>query len=74
MILLGLDASEEELREGFNAAAGIDVCKGFMVGRTIFGKPSRAWLANEIDDEELMRQVTDNYCNLIRFWQERKYN
>ena len=73
VILLGLDAPEEELREGFNASANIDVCKGFMIGRTIFGQPSRKWLANEINDEEFMKQVTDNYIRLIQFWQERKY-
>lgn len=74
VILLGLDAPEEELKEGFNAAAGIDACKGFMIGRTIFGKPSRAWLANEIDDNTFKQQVTSNYIRLIQFWQERQYN
>ena len=74
VILLGLDAPEEQLREGFNASAGIDVCKGFMIGRTIFGTPSRAWLANEINDVEFMQQVTDNYIRLIQFWQQRQYH
>ncbi|KEI69594.1 bifunctional 5-dehydro-2-deoxygluconokinase/5-dehydro-2-deoxyphosphogluconate aldolase [Endozoicomonas elysicola] len=73
VILLGLDAPEEELKKGFNAAAGISVCKGFMVGRTIFGQPSKAWLAGEITDDELVHQVTNNYIRLIQFWQERSY-
>lgn len=73
VILLGLDAPEEGLREAFNTSSGIDVCKGFMVGRTIFGKPSREWLAGNIDDQTLMQQVTDNYVRLIRCWQERQY-
>ena len=73
VILLGLDAPEEELKTGFNAAAGISVCKGFMVGRTIFGQPSKAWLAGEITDDELLHQVTNNYIRLIQFWQERSY-
>ncbi|WP_066015552.1 bifunctional 5-dehydro-2-deoxygluconokinase/5-dehydro-2-deoxyphosphogluconate aldolase [Endozoicomonas atrinae] len=73
VILLGLDAPEEELKKGFNAASGISVCKGFMVGRTIFGQPSKAWLAGEITDDELLHQVTNNYIRLIQFWQERSY-
>ena len=74
VILLGLDAPEEELREGFNASAGIDVCKGFMIGRTIFGQPSREWLAGEISDDQLVQKVADNYIRLIQFWQERQFN
>ncbi|WP_419534133.1 bifunctional 5-dehydro-2-deoxygluconokinase/5-dehydro-2-deoxyphosphogluconate aldolase [Endozoicomonas sp.] len=73
VILLGLDAPEEELKKGFNAASGISVCKGFMVGRTIFGQPSKAWLAGEITNDELVQQITNNYIRLIQFWQERSY-
>ena len=74
VILLGLDAPADELQEGFNASAGIDVCKGFMVGRTIFGKPSKEWLANNIDDKEFVRQVSANYMELIQAWREREYS
>ena len=73
VILLGLDAPAEELQAGFNASTGIDVCKGFMVGRTIFGKPSKEWLANSIDDKEFVRQVSANYMELIQAWREREY-
>lgn len=72
VVLLGLDAPEEELRDGFNQAAGIEVCKGFAVGRTIFGKPSRQWLAGELNDQQLVDVIAGNYVRMIRYWRERK--
>lgn len=71
VVLLGLDAPEAELKAGFNAAAGQRVVKGFAVGRTIFGLPSRLWLANDIDDAGLIAQVKANYHNLIALWRAR---
>jgi 5-dehydro-2-deoxygluconokinase len=37
ILVLGLDAPEEELAASFETAAGFDLVKGFAVGRTIFG-------------------------------------
>ena len=71
VILLGLDAPEDELKQSFKAVAGIEVCKGFMVGRTIFGQPCREWLAGHIDDEHFKQRVAGNYMRLIQFWRER---
>ncbi|MGR5066482.1 bifunctional 5-dehydro-2-deoxygluconokinase/5-dehydro-2-deoxyphosphogluconate aldolase [Photobacterium sp. DNB22_13_2] len=71
VVLLGLDAPEEELKAGFNAAASTGIVKGFAVGRTIFGQPSRQWLANEIDDAGLIAQIKQNYHNLITLWRQR---
>lgn len=52
VVLLGLSAGVDQLREGFNAAASSRTCKGFTVGRTIFqsrarrGSPMRSTIAN----------------------------
>lgn len=73
VVLLGLDAPEDQLRDGFNQAAGIGVCKGFAVGRTIFAKPSRQWLAGELSDAELVAAIAANYGRMIEFWRARKY-
>ena len=61
VVLLGLDAPVEELKAGFNAAAGQDICKGFAIGRTIFSEPTKAWLRKEIDDKEFTSRVKKNY-------------
>ncbi|NHB87742.1 bifunctional 5-dehydro-2-deoxygluconokinase/5-dehydro-2-deoxyphosphogluconate aldolase [Photorhabdus tasmaniensis] len=71
VVILGLDAPQEELKAGFNAAAGKSIVKGFAVGRTLFGRPSLEWLKNEIDDNELIQQIKTNYHNLISLWRQR---
>lgn len=71
VVLLGLDAPAEELKAGFDAAATCTWVKGFAVGRTIFAQPSRAWLANHIDDATLVAQIKANYHAIIQSWQQR---
>lgn len=70
ILILGLDAPVDVLKAGFAAAAKAPWVKGFAVGRTIFGQPSRQWLQGELDDEALIHQVKDNYLRLIHYWQE----
>ncbi|ANQ18498.1 bifunctional 5-dehydro-2-deoxygluconokinase/5-dehydro-2-deoxyphosphogluconate aldolase [Vibrio natriegens] len=71
VVILGLDAPQEELQKGFNATAGKEIVKGFAVGRTLFGEPSRQWLANSISDETLIENIKQNYHNLIALWRQR---
>ena len=71
VVLLGLDAPQDELKAGFDKSAGHDIVKGFAVGRTLFGQPSREWLANEIDDEALIQKIASNYMALIELWRAR---
>lgn len=70
VLLLGLDAPEEQLRESFATAAPFAVCKGFAVGRSIFGDAARGWLAGEIDDAAAVDMIASNYGQMIRFWQD----
>ncbi|AKJ40853.1 5-dehydro-2-deoxygluconokinase [Pragia fontium] len=71
VVILGLDAPLEDLKAGFNAAAGYPLIKGFAVGRTLFAKPSQKWLKGEIDDCTLIQQIKSNYLQLIDLWQQR---
>ena len=70
IVMLGLDRPVDELRQGFKVAKQYPIVKGFAVGRTIFGAPSRLWLANEIDDQQLIDQVSENYKQLVGYWQQ----
>ncbi|HDW4014335.1 TPA: 5-dehydro-2-deoxygluconokinase [Escherichia coli] len=70
IVILGLDAPEEELKAGFAEAADIPWVKGFAVGRTIFGEPSRCWLSREYSDEQLINAVKKRYMTLIGYWRE----
>nr|WP_298249463.1 5-dehydro-2-deoxygluconokinase [uncultured Halomonas sp.] len=68
VVLLGLDASMEEVKRGFGPAARHPRCKGFTVGRTLFATASRDWLAEHIDDATLVARVANNYAELIQEW------
>ncbi|WP_338523876.1 5-dehydro-2-deoxygluconokinase [Pseudomonas batumici] len=68
VVLLGLNAPAATLAQGFQQASQSRTCRGFAVGRTIFQEPSRAWMAGEIDDEALIRQVQATFTGLIDAW------
>jgi 5-dehydro-2-deoxygluconokinase len=70
VVLLGLNASPEELARGFAEASGSASCRGFMVGRTIFYAPARAWLRGTIDDDTLIERVRAGFEALIRLWRD----
>jgi 5-dehydro-2-deoxygluconokinase len=72
VVLLGLSAPVEQLIEGFEAAASSQRCRGFTVGRTIHHEPSRAWLAGEIGDAELIASVRKTFETLIGAWRKAK--
>ncbi|NLD54595.1 MAG: 5-dehydro-2-deoxygluconokinase [Burkholderiaceae bacterium] len=68
VLLLGLEASEDLLARGFRAAAGEPLCKGFAVGRSIFGDAARAWMAGQLDDAGVVADVASRYQRLITLW------
>jgi 5-dehydro-2-deoxygluconokinase len=70
VLLLGMEASEEELERGFALAARHPVCKGFAVGRSIFMDAARQWFAGKADDEAVARAVAANYSNLVNLWKK----
>ncbi len=69
IVVLGLDAPPAQLAESFKAFSGLRTTRGFAVGRTIFGKPAQSWLAGDINDDELIDSVAENYLALIALWQ-----
>jgi 5-dehydro-2-deoxygluconokinase len=71
LLVLGQGAEEHELVESFAAAASEPLCNGFAIGRSIYGKAARRWLAGEMDDEELVASVVEGYERMISLWQER---
>ncbi|MFD1381807.1 5-dehydro-2-deoxygluconokinase [Rhodanobacter aciditrophus] len=71
VVMLGLDAPLDELKQGFANSAGFDIVKGFAVGRSIFGVPSREWLGGRFDDEQLINACVSNYLELVSYWKDR---
>ncbi len=72
IVILGLAATAEKLKKGFAESTSSEMVKGFAVGRTIFAEPCQQWLENKIDSQSLIDQVSDNYVELIEFWQQRR--
>ena len=70
IVLLGLEASEEQLAASFAIARGCALVKGFAVGRTIFAEPARAWLAGEIDDAGAVDLMARSFARLCKMWQD----
>lgn len=71
ILLLGLDAPESELARSFSLAAEFPLCRGFAVGRTIFGGPAEKWLAGSIDDAALRTEISTRFRSLIELWVNR---
>jgi 5-dehydro-2-deoxygluconokinase len=68
VLLLGLEAPLDALRRDFAVAAGRRWCKGFAVGRSIFGAPAKAWLAGAMSDQDAVTAMARIYRELINLW------
>ena len=70
IVVLGLDAPEDQLAASFAVAAKFQLVRGFAVGRTIFGSVARDWLAGRIDDAQAVSQMAQRYDRLCRIWDD----
>ncbi len=68
IVLLGLEAPEEELEKGFRAVAHQPHVKGFAVGRTIFNEAAQEWLRGTISDEAAVKMMAERFGNLVAIW------
>ena len=68
IVLLGLDAPEDDLARAFATTAGHSTIKGFAVGRTIFSSVAESWLAGKIDDSKATLQMAERFANLVNVW------
>ena len=70
IMLLGLEAPEEDLATAFRVARGCGVVRGFAVGRTIFVDPALNWFPGRIDDAEAVRAMAESFARLCALWQD----
>lgn len=68
IVLLGLEAPEEDLARAFKLARACDLVKGFAVGRTIFAEPAMDWFAKRIDDREAVERMAGAFGRLCELW------
>ncbi|GGD11589.1 bifunctional 5-dehydro-2-deoxygluconokinase/5-dehydro-2-deoxyphosphogluconate aldolase [Aureimonas glaciei] len=69
IVLLGLDAPQEELEAAFAATADAPLVKGFAVGRTIFAETARQWLGGTIDDAAAIEAMAGHFGALVAAWE-----
>ena len=70
IVLLGLEAPEEDLAQAFAIARHCDLVKGFAVGRTIFAEPATDWFAGRISDGEAVERMAASFGRLCALWTE----
>jgi 5-dehydro-2-deoxygluconokinase len=70
IVVLGLDAPQDELAASFALAAKQPLVKGFAVGRTIFGDAARAWMQGDMSDQEAVAQMADRFTALCNIWDQ----
>ncbi|TJW70225.1 MAG: DUF2090 domain-containing protein, partial [Mesorhizobium sp.] len=68
VVLLGLEAPQDELEAAFAATAEAPIVKGFAVGRTIFINAAEQWLAGKMSDEEAVADMASRFEKLTEAW------
>ncbi|TGP51700.1 5-dehydro-2-deoxygluconokinase [bacterium M00.F.Ca.ET.230.01.1.1] len=68
VVLLGLEAPQDELVAAFAATANAPIVKGFAVGRTIFINAAEQWLAGKMSDEEAIADMAARFEQLTEAW------
>jgi 5-dehydro-2-deoxygluconokinase len=66
-VILGLNQPLADLARSFLAATH-PIVKGFMVGRTLWVEPARAWLRGEAGDAAFVASVAANFEALVDAW------
>ncbi len=70
IMLLGLEAPEEDLAQAFGIARHCGLVRGFAVGRTIFVEPALEWFAGRIDDRQAIERMASAFARLCELWRE----
>ncbi|CCV03844.1 PfkB domain protein [Mesorhizobium metallidurans STM 2683] len=68
VVLLGLEAPQDELEAAFAATAKAPIVRGFAVGRTIFINAAEQWLAGRMSDDEAIADMASRFEKLTDAW------
>ncbi len=69
ILVLGLDAPEDDMARSFALAARQPLVRGFAVGRTIFGGPARNWMQGRIPDDDAVATMVATFARLCHSWE-----
>jgi 5-dehydro-2-deoxygluconokinase len=68
VVLLGLEAPQDELELAFAATAQAPIVKGFAVGRTLFINAAEQWFNGAMSDEEAIADMAARFERLTGAW------
>ena len=68
VVLLGLAAPMPDIQAAISKSASQKWCKGFAVGRSIFGEAAEKWFAGHIGAAEAKSLMASAYDELIAAW------
>lgn len=68
VVLLGLSAPIPDLCAALKKCKPIKLCKGFAVGRSVFGDAAKLWFEGQIDDAKAKSMMSDAFEELIVAW------
>ena len=69
VLILGLDKPIARLQEEFTLATRQPHCKGFAIGRSIFGQPCQEWFHRKNDDAATIARIKRNFKTIINCWE-----
>jgi 5-dehydro-2-deoxygluconokinase len=70
VMLLGLEAPEDDLAQAFAIAQSCRLVKGFAVGRTIFVEPAMEWFGGRVSDREAVDHMASAFERLCMLWRQ----
>ncbi|MEP3280036.1 MAG: 5-dehydro-2-deoxygluconokinase [Stappiaceae bacterium] len=68
VVILGLNAPEQELLDSFKTAQTAKHVKGFAVGRTIFADAADQWLKGDFTDDQAVTDMAERFARLTQAW------
>jgi 5-dehydro-2-deoxygluconokinase len=69
MLVLGSDAPLATIVNAMSACAAEPLCRGFAVGRAIFGSAAERWFRREIDDATIIDVIATGFADLVVAWE-----
>ena len=70
ILLLGAEKPMDELKKEFALAAKQKLCRGYAIGRSIFGQPCKDWFAGKISKQDAKEKIRANFTQIIDNWEK----
>ncbi|WP_212758225.1 bifunctional 5-dehydro-2-deoxygluconokinase/5-dehydro-2-deoxyphosphogluconate aldolase [Usitatibacter palustris] len=69
VLVLGMEAGADALRESFAVAARSPWVRGFAVGRSIFADAAADWFAGRASNAQVVTSISARYREVIALWE-----